>query len=80
MRIDGSKYIALAVDIDGEVDLVGDDGKITVLFPSRTVAGLSEIRDQLTNSPLAWLFYFSSQAERGEYISAELVLEYLENK
>jgi hypothetical protein len=75
--LDRNDYLAIAVDVDGEVNLVRKDGTVEVLFPVDTVEGITEIADHRTGLPLSWLFYFFKSYGALEK-NRKMVLDYLD--
>lgn len=76
--LDAKKYIAIAVDIDGEVNLVTATGEIERLFPPGTVFGMSTIAEAKNEEPVSWLFYFGPRGNV-DFKVRNLHLDYLEN-
>ena len=77
---DRSEYIAVAVDIDGEVNLIRKDGTVETLFPRGTVEGMSEVSVLEDSDPVSWLFYFFPAPMPRDPKVRRLHLDYLEQE
>lgn len=76
--MDKKKYLAIAVDVDGEVNLVKKSGEIETLFPKGTVMGMSTIAETSYDQVISWLFYFNLDSDDEVDKTRKFHLEYLE--
>lgn len=72
--------IALCVDADGEINLVGEDGTIEVLFPTGSVVGCVLVQRPLDSYPLTTMYYFDAGGKGKAIRAADLKLDYLEGE
>lgn len=75
--LDRTQYVALGIDTDGEINLIRKDGMVEVLFPRRSVVGMSTVSSAVDREPISWIFFFSNEAAEDEEKARKLHFDYL---